>query len=474
MKDRDILLTGDKWTIAVNIELDDYINLIRGMKFALAQVQRNIETHRNPNKGNFDIHWEEIKQIERLTEELETDLESVSKLLFEEIPIKHPMTGVQRNKRGLINLVGYGFKHLFGTADANDVRRLNSVCDNLRAFQQNVVHATEQQLSYMHTLDEETKINVKNTVDLAKTLRDSIQKFSLRIGGTEVDLTDLRSAVQKQARYSAAIREIELAILEFKFSLVQLQESLDVTSVGKLSSNLISPNNLSDLLKQVSLHLPAGTSMLTGLTIEEMYVYYAVANVHATATSRGIRLFIDIPLKAADRYFELYQVHSLPFFHQGIKKFIKIYEPFTYLAVAENRRFFTTLSTDMLAECTTDCYTVCPSNLVLRNTTNENCLMALFMGKTSVILEKCKRIIFNDFEPIWIRSPDAKYWVYSLKDPTRVTMRCRSGDSPLAGDEVSELTLSYTGSLPNTSNCYIFRNIQVVTTFFRKNPDRTQ
>jgi hypothetical protein len=86
---------------------------------------------------------------------------------------------------------------------------------------------------------------------------------------------------------------------------MQLQESLDLTSVGKLSSNLINPHNLSDLLKHVSLHLPAGTSMLTGLTVEEMYVYYAVANVHATATSRSIRLFIDMPLKAADRYFEL-------------------------------------------------------------------------------------------------------------------------------------------------------------------------
>jgi hypothetical protein len=279
-------------------------------------------------------------------------------------------------------------------------------------------------------LDEETKINAKNTVDLARTLRDSIQNFSLRIERTEVD-NRFTVSCREIARYSAAIREIELAILELKFSLIELQESLDVTSVGKLSSNLISSHNLLDLLKQVSLHLPAGTSMLTGLTIEEMYVYYAVANVHATATSQSVRLFIDIPLKAADRYFELY--------HQGIKKFIKIDEPFTYLAVAEDRQFFTTLSTDMLKECTTDVYTVCPSNLVLRKTTNENCLMALFMRKTSVTVKKCKIIIFNDFETIWIRSP------------TRVTMRCRPGDSPLAG----ELSLSNTESLPNTSNCYI-------------------
>jgi hypothetical protein len=30
MKDSDILLTGDKWNLAVNIALDDYANLIKG------------------------------------------------------------------------------------------------------------------------------------------------------------------------------------------------------------------------------------------------------------------------------------------------------------------------------------------------------------------------------------------------------------------------------------------------------------
>jgi hypothetical protein len=149
--------------------------------------------------------------------------------------------------------------------------------------------------------------------------------------------------------------------------------------------------------------------MLTGFSIEDMYVYYAVAAVHATATSKSIRFFIDILLKAADRYFNLYQAHSLPFFHEGIKKFIKIDELFAYLAVAEDRQFFTILTTDMLAKCTTDFYIICPSNMVLRKSNEENCLIALFTGKTEVALRKCKRVFLEDFEPTWIRSPDAKY-----------------------------------------------------------------
>jgi hypothetical protein len=38
-------------------------------------------------------------------------------------------------------------------------------------------------------------------------------------------------------------------MMEMKFSLVQLQESLDLTSVGKLSSILLNPYNLSELLQ---------------------------------------------------------------------------------------------------------------------------------------------------------------------------------------------------------------------------------
>jgi hypothetical protein len=187
-----------------------------------------------------------------------------------------------------------------------------------------------------------------------------------------------------------------MAILELKFSLVQLQDSLDVTSIGKLSSVLINLYNLSTILQQVSLQLPAGLSMLKGLTVEEMCVYYTAATLHAIATSKSIRLFVDITLKAADRDFELYQVHSLPFFHRGIRKFVLIDEAFSYLAVAESRQFFTLMTPYMLSKCKKELYTVCPSNMVLKTAGQQNCLTALFLGNMDIVLKKCKRLVLNE------------------------------------------------------------------------------
>jgi hypothetical protein len=146
--------------------------------------------------------------------------------------------------------------------------------------------------------------------------------------------------------------------------------------------------------------------MLTGLTVEDMYVYYNIAMVHAVPTFTSIRLFVEITFKAADRYFELYQVYSLPFFYERIGKFVMIDEEFTYLAVAASRQFFASIPTHILAKCTQNLYTVCPVDMMLKTAGGPNCLTTLFLGKTDIALTKCKRLIISEsFEPVWIRSP---------------------------------------------------------------------
>jgi hypothetical protein len=256
------LLTGEKWTLAVNIALDDYVNLIQDMRFILAQVQRNVDIYKSPNSKGLDIHWEEKKRLYKITDELETVLLSVLKLLSDEVPFGNNKGEMQRPRRGLINLFGYELKYLFGTADVRDVKRLDEVCDHLQSFQTKEVHATERQMTYSHTLDDATIANAEAALDLGKAWRDSIQNISLRLGRTEADLYDLRFALKKQVKYSTATREIELFMIGMKFSLLQLQESLDLTNVGKLSSTLTNPYNLSELVQQVNLDLPKGTQVL--------------------------------------------------------------------------------------------------------------------------------------------------------------------------------------------------------------------
>jgi hypothetical protein len=131
VKDTDILLSGDKWTIAVNNALDDYAILIENMKIVLENVKQRIQVYRNPKLNAFDIHWEEIMRLEGIVRKLEIDIMGFQKLLFEYVTMRSPRESGVRSKRGLIDVLGYGFKYLFGTADAKDVKRLTKVCDEL-------------------------------------------------------------------------------------------------------------------------------------------------------------------------------------------------------------------------------------------------------------------------------------------------------------------------------------------------------
>jgi DNA-binding ferritin-like protein (Dps family) len=202
VKDTDILLSGDKWTIVLNIALDDYTFLIEDMKSMINYIRQRIQMHQNPRLDSFDIHWEEVNRLDKMVRELAIDLQSLQKLLFKETPAN------VRPNRGLLNILGYGLKYLFGTADAKDVKTLMKICDDFHVFKVAMMHATEQQMAYIRALDRMTKQNVMDTVELARALRDSVEKFSLRLNRVEADLLDTQEAMMKQMRYSAAIREI--------------------------------------------------------------------------------------------------------------------------------------------------------------------------------------------------------------------------------------------------------------------------
>jgi uncharacterized protein YfeS len=58
-----------------------------------------------------------------MIEELEDDSKSFQKLLFEEALVQNSNTIGVQNKRGMIDILGYGLKYLFGTANARDVKR---------------------------------------------------------------------------------------------------------------------------------------------------------------------------------------------------------------------------------------------------------------------------------------------------------------------------------------------------------------
>ena len=106
VKDTDILLSGDKWIIVVNIALDDYEGLVHTMKMTLSQISQKIRLQKDfEEKYSFEIHWEEIDGLIAIVQRLDMDLKVLRRLLFEVVPRGFGTTNA-RTKGGLIDILG--------------------------------------------------------------------------------------------------------------------------------------------------------------------------------------------------------------------------------------------------------------------------------------------------------------------------------------------------------------------------------
>jgi hypothetical protein len=112
-------------------------------------MQQKIQTKRGPKSYSFEVHWGEVDRLEVMINELDASLKSVQKLLYTGKSDRETDICDVRSKRGLIDILGYGLKYLFGTADARDIKHLTTVCEDLQVFKSRITHAAEQQLTYI-------------------------------------------------------------------------------------------------------------------------------------------------------------------------------------------------------------------------------------------------------------------------------------------------------------------------------------
>lgn len=307
LKERDILLTTDTWTIVISISTDDYDNVIARVNTLLEYL----ESQQNNTPVNNLIPYYEIS---RLKSNLKITQRQISNLKL--------LLPTSREKRGLINGLGTVFKFLFGTLDDDDYQSLNSRLDSLEDKGDSVIHVESDRLSYMKRLTSEVESHSKAIQLLVNTLKTTTQEL-ININFTIwTEIEQLKRLIQYQSKISSLLREIEITLNVVNTQLIQLQEALDITSNGYLSSLLITPAKLNNILKEVVRELPVGLSLVVDTDIDKVYNYYRIARVHAISTKNVIRLIVEIPLQSAKSQFELFSVKLLPHYDKILTQFI--------------------------------------------------------------------------------------------------------------------------------------------------------
>lgn len=444
MKEEDILLTGDKWTIVLTLSVAECEGMIAELYVKLSDIEDRLIPALNELSSSFPtaVHGSEVIALRAVLDSFAAQLKTFRRLLPTE----------RRQKRGLINVGGTILKTLFGTMDSDDLERINSAVTELEKQTHNIIHAQDEQLTVIKKLNDRVSINsisIANLTHIVNRMVNMIESKSIE-STMEWILMD-----NTLARY---FRFMDFIIDRAQRELDQLQESIDVTALGRLSHVLVTPSNLTQILKDITMQLPRDISLITVPTLDTIHVYYEIARVHAVATETGIRIFVEIPLKSTDRYFQLFKLQNLPYFNKRLNQFVTIEGTYSHIAVSEDKQFYVLYTLEDKLACTTVGRTVCPPTTPVYSKRTPSCEMALFLNDTDLVQSECKwTVIQPNFKPILHKSPNMNFWIYSVSSRTKVTQQCAQGLN--SETVVTDFVIQGTGILENKGHCYIHSDL---------------
>jgi hypothetical protein len=248
---------------------------------------------------------------------------------------------------------------LFGTATDSQLQELHYAVESIKSKQGDVIHAQQQQLTYLKAVDEEVSQNAVGLATVARILKSVITNALTSQKNWNSTIRKLEELIDYRSKFSRTMRELEFMVVQLQQSVMRLQSGLDTSATGRLSSVLIPPHNLSFILREVLFKLPQDVSLIAGTTIENMYVYYEVAKVQAYATTTAIRLVVRLPLRGADRVMNLFKSVPLPVYVEVLGRHVQIEPETLYLAVAGNGQYYSLLTAADVLQCQLGLMAIC-------------------------------------------------------------------------------------------------------------------
>jgi hypothetical protein len=87
----------------------------------------------------------------------------------------------------------------------------------------------------------------------------------------------------KQRDAASAIKEIEYALVRLEANVVDLIDALQFVTLGRIPLNLVKPNMLREMLKNVTMVLPEEYELIGGVDPNNVFLYYEMVQVNGVS-----------------------------------------------------------------------------------------------------------------------------------------------------------------------------------------------
>ena len=323
-------------------------------------------------------------------------------------------------------------KYLFGTALTTDITLLNNRVEEMSHAQERIVHDVNNQITLSKIWEDHIKINsnkLRLLVKQAKFQTRETEKLRQNIIRWEND-TDIET--QQDRRTNSYLREIDVHLLRVYADVTELAMGLELAALNRLAAILMPVDRLTEVLQQITVHLPPGLNFLRPVKSEFMYVFYSVMQVHAITYDGVIRLLIQMPLREVQSTYAVYRAIPLPTYSPEMGRYIQINHEDKWLAVSADRRAYYELEPEYYRNCKFGHVNFCEVTSPRMDRSHDSCLGGLFYGKGDEILKYCERsIVGKDFKPVMRRlKTNQDLWVYSVSRPITFEERCGDTRKP--------------------------------------------
>jgi len=225
---------------------------------------------------------------------------------------------------------------------------------------------------------------------------------------------------------------------------------------GQRNPQILKPNELLDQFKDVKANLPSNLNMPMEINIKNYFDFMKIIELNICYQNHLIIYSINVPL-IENLNFNLYRIISLPV-HVNKNSFIFIQSPEEYLAVENNKQYYTFFTQDQVDKCkSVKMNTICSVSTPLSSAIKPNCEFQMFQ-KGDIIPSNCEVKTITMVHDIWHHLKNNNQWLYATPEPIEIVISC--------GEEAENTIINQTGLLSLKANCKAFtKNTLIISKY---------
>lgn len=405
-----------EWKLIVYYDLEPFLYELNALSSGVKDLQQACTT---------------INQ-KAMCEAISSNFHSIS----EELNKEKEVFSARRSKRGAFNIVGNIARSLFGVLDSDYAEEMEKTINRGKEEKGHIVNLLKNQTSIIDATinilrqnEIDTKSRINEIQEKIKHIVNEIQKDDQQVSDTQ--LVGLLSS------------HLTLMATNLQRTETELINVLTDAHHGRISSLLLSPNQLKEELYTIKAHLPATRTL--PIKEDNLIEFYKIMKAKGAVTKGAVIFEVSLPL-VDQQTLELFKVIPVPT-TKNEETLVAIAPESNFLAVNPHRDEYFPMSFEEINKCfisKNDEY-ICPNMLsgIRKESVRYSCEIQLFLNKST---RSCTTTNIHG-GTMWTPMHNPNNWIFSMAKPNEMSAVC--------GTEPSQITLKGSGILQINANCIL-------------------